>query len=181
MSSSRDPRGHLKFSLRITGWFLLIFAVAVVGLYFATRWVVHDALEEEWELTHSEVSGTIDAEGEVGGVEVREVAMRATPPPEVREAVDRQIREDFPVLIVPIILLGLLGGLGITYRAARQVRRVTRTVQDILESAGIDEFHDIIERIFVQSPLSNSHQVVMVQPLHYRDLAHETLLHSLVA
>lgn len=134
MSSKRDPRGHLKFSLRITGWFLLIFAVAVVGLYFATRWVVHDALEEEWELTHSEVTGTIGASGEVGDVEVREVATRAAPPPEVREAVDRQIREDFPLLVVPIILLGLLGGLGLTYRTATQVRRVTRTVQDILET-----------------------------------------------
>ena len=28
MSSRGDPRGHLKFSLRIAGWFFLIFAVA---------------------------------------------------------------------------------------------------------------------------------------------------------
>ena len=138
MSSTRDPRGHLKFSLRITGWFLLIFAVGAVGLYFLTGELVRGALQEEWELTHSEVSGTFDAAGGIDDVRVREVATRAAPPPEVQAAVDRQVREEFPKLAVPIILLGLLGGLGITYRAARQVRRTVRTVQDILETGEIE-------------------------------------------
>lgn len=138
MSSRDDPRGHLKFTLRLAGWFFLIFAVAAVGLYFVTGRLVRDALEEEWELTHSELSGTLDESGGVGSVQLREVATRATPPPEVREAVDRQMREEFPKLAVPIVLLGLLGGLVITYRSARQVRRVVRSVWNILESG---EFH----------------------------------------
>ena len=175
MSSSRDPRGHLKFSLRITGWFLLIFAVAVVGLYFATRWVVHDALQEEWEQSRSEVSGTVDSEGQVEGVTVRNVATRVAPPEWVREAVDRQIREDFPVLIVPIILLGLIGGLGITYRAARQVRRVTRTVQDILETG---ELHRRVDLTGIRGSLREAGELFNHALAHNESLVtnlHESL------
>ena len=137
MSSRADPRGHLKFSLRVTGWFLFIFTLAAVGLYFVTGRLVRDALEEEWEFAHSETLYTLDTSGGVGNVQLREVATRATPPPEVLEAVDRQVREEFPKLAVPIVLLGLLGGLYITYRSARQVRRVVRSVQDILETGEI--------------------------------------------
>lgn len=137
MSSKGDPHGHLKFSLRIAGWFFLIFAVAALGLYFVTGRLVRDALEEEWELTHSELSGTLIESGGVENVQLREVATRIAPPPEVLEAVDRQVREEFPKLAVPIVLLGLLGGFYITYRSARQVRRVVRSVQSILESGEI--------------------------------------------
>ncbi len=134
MFSGRNWRGNLRLSLRITGWFLLIFVVAVLGLYVVASKLVQGALQEEWELTHSEVTGTVTHEG---GVEVREIATRAVPPPEVQAAVEREFRVLFLVLVVPIVVIGLLGGLGLTYRAAHQARQVVRSVQNILQTGDV--------------------------------------------
>ena len=135
MSSSPDRVGRARLSIGLTGWFLLIFVITALGLYFLTSHLVRGALEEEWEVQQSGVEGRLSPSGEVEGVTVLEVKTKAVPTPEIQAAVRRQFEHFLPIVMIPIIVVGLLGGLFLTFHSTRHVRMILRTVREIL-SAG---------------------------------------------
>lgn len=134
MSSRPDQRAAWRFSLGLTAWFLVIFVLTAIGLTFLTFHLVKSAMNEEWETRQSDVTGTVTREGgrESRTVVVREREVSAAPSPEMQEAIASHFRRAFPLLLVPVIVVGVLGGLWVTWRATRPIRSVTETAQQIL-------------------------------------------------
>ncbi len=134
MSSRPEQRAAWRFSLGLTAWFLVIFVLTAFGLTLLTSHLVKSAMNEEWETRQSEVTGTVTREGgrESRTVVVREREVSAAPSPEMQEAIANHFRRAFPLLLVPVIVVGLLGGLWVTWRATRPIRSVTETAQQIL-------------------------------------------------
>jgi len=109
MSSGRELRVGLTFSLRLTAWFALFLVIVSVGAYGIAFELVDEALEEEAPPFRS------NQENE-----------------EIRERLDALFLRSFLLVAAPMILLALLGGAAMTYYLARPIRNVVRTVNDIL-------------------------------------------------
>ena len=139
MSSSPERSPAWRFSLGLTAWFLLIFVLTAVGLTLLTSHLVKSALSEEWETRHADVTGTVTREGgrESRTVIVRESEVTAVPSPEMQERVASTFRRVLPLLLLPVIVIGVLGGLWVTWRATRPIRSVTDTAQQILATGDI--------------------------------------------
>lgn len=139
MSSKHEAPGAWRFTLGLTAWFLVIFVLTATGLGFVTAHLVKGAMEEDWNTTRQEVTGTVTREG---GVESRTVVVHehettAVPPPEMQDAVYRYFLRVLPMLLLPVIAIAVLGGLWVTWRATRPIRSVTETAQQILETGEI--------------------------------------------
>lgn len=139
MSFKSDRKARWKLSIGLTGSFLLIFVVTSLALYFATSLYVRQAMEEEWAVRQSRVQERITTEG---GVHTHEITLTehetsAAPTPEMQAAVERHFDRFLPLVMVPIVLVGLLGGLFLTYRSTHPLQSVIRTVQHILDTGEI--------------------------------------------
>ena len=136
MSSTPDRPTALRFSASLTAWFAAFFVVTVIGVFGLSYWLVGSALEQDWSYRQTEIRR--DPSGAAVGTTIREETAVVRPNAEMRAQIDRRFRETFFMLVVPIVLLGLVGGLALTHYAARPVHRVVQTVQAILATGELD-------------------------------------------
>jgi len=134
MSSALERRAGLSISLGLMAWYALFFLLTSAGVYFSSYYLINAALDEEWDYSHAVVRRTLTPDGRPLEVTVHEERGTALPSKSMREAIDRHFRHTFLVLVVPLVLIGLLGGAGLTFYATRPVRRAVTTVQDILKT-----------------------------------------------
>jgi signal transduction histidine kinase len=136
MSSSSERRAGFRFSLRLTLWHALFVVLATVAVYFVSVALLRDAMDHEWELNHVRFEETWRREAGSRAFEMLATEQRAmiALPPAVRAGIERHFTGVFPLLMVPILVLGFGVGLLWTIRTTRPLQRLARTVQDILET-----------------------------------------------
>ncbi len=135
MSSGLDRRHALTLSLNITFWFSLILIVYSAGIYLFSYHLLDESLEEDWDFTHKKT--VYAGEGEELEVRIEERFGRTKLNEAMRSYIGRHFRRTWFLTMVPLVLLALAGGFGLTYYATRPGRRVVATVEAILETGDL--------------------------------------------
>ena len=135
MSSALERRHALTLSLNITFWFSLILIVYSAGIYLLSYHLLDESLEEDWDFTHRKT--VYAGVGEEMELRIEEQFGRTKLNEAMRSYIGRHFRRTWFLTMVPLVLLALAGGFGLTYYATRPGRRVVATVEAILETGDL--------------------------------------------
>jgi len=136
MSSGVERDTGWRLSLGLTGWFLLIFVLTSVALYLATSHLIQQAMAHDWSVNQSHMEERIT---EGGGVTTREIRLtrdssKALPSPAMQATIKQHFDRFLPLVLIPVVLVGIAGGLFLTYRSTRPLSAMITTVREILRT-----------------------------------------------
>lgn len=140
MSSRLDRRAGWNFSLRLVLRNSMLFLVAAVAFYLVTKSLLYQALSGEWEAqaaafqaswlaTHQGVSEEVALHVRTYHVELSKA---------LRDQAERRFRRMYFLIALGLLVAGATGGLILTYRATAPLRRIVRTVAEILATGDLD-------------------------------------------
>jgi signal transduction histidine kinase len=140
MFSRLDRRAGWNFSLRLVARNSILFILAAVAFYFATRRAVADALEGQWDVRTASVQASWSASHRQVSEEVSLHVGAATAElsAALRQHVENRFRGLYVWVAAGLVIASALGGLLFTYRATAPTRRIVRTVVEILETGDLD-------------------------------------------
>jgi signal transduction histidine kinase len=140
MSSRLDWRAGFHFSLRLMARNSLLFLIAAATLYVVTRHVLYDALSGEWEEHAASVQASWIAShagvSEEVVLHVRKAQVELSQA--LREQAERRFRRTYLIVALALLVAGAAGGLVLTYIATAPLRRIVRTVEEILATGDLD-------------------------------------------
>lgn len=140
MSSRLDERAGWHFSLRLVFRNALLFVIAAVAFYIVTSKLLYQALSGEWEEQAAAVQATWLAthagvsEEVIVHVRKAQVELSAA----LREQAEHRFRRMYFIVALALLIAGASGGLVLTYIATAPLRRIVRTVVDILATGDLD-------------------------------------------
>ena len=136
MSSSLDRRAALNFTLRLVLRNSIVFLAAAVAFYVVTRHILYEALSAHWEEEAGQVRAAwvrshADAPEEVAlHVERAQVELSAA----LRTQAERRFERIYLIVAAALLVAPALGGAAFTYIATAPLRRIVRTVSNILDT-----------------------------------------------
>jgi signal transduction histidine kinase len=140
MSSSLDRRAGWHFSLRLLARNSVFFLVVAAVFYVVSRHVLYDALSGEWEAQATSVQTSWLAShagvSEEVALHVRTAQMELSKA--LREQAERRFERMYLIVASALLVAGAAGGLVFTYKATAPLRRIVRTVVDILATGDPD-------------------------------------------
>lgn len=139
MSSGLDRRAALHFSLRLMVRNAALFVGAAVAFYLVTRHVLYEALSGEWEAEAAAAqTAWLARHAHVSEDTVRHVqAAQAELSAALRAQAERRFRRVYAFVAIGLLLAGAAGGIVVTYIATAPMRRIVRTVDDILATGDL--------------------------------------------
>ncbi|HEX5137187.1 MAG TPA: HAMP domain-containing sensor histidine kinase [Planctomycetota bacterium] len=145
MSSGLDRRAGLSFSLRLVVRNAALFLVMAVAFYVLTRHVLYEALSGEWEAEaaiaetswftrHADEPEDVRAE-----IRAAQIELSAA----LRTQAERRFNRVYAFVAFGLLIAGAAGGLVLTYTATGPMRRIVRTVDEILSTGNLDRRVDV--------------------------------------
>jgi len=139
MFSALDRRAGWSFSFRLVLRNAALFLLAAAAFYVVTRQLLAQALAEEWQertatvqarwvASHTGVSREVSLHVRDAQVELSEA---------LRAHVENRFRRTYLLLAIGLLVVGTAGGLVLTYLTTAPMRRIVRTVVDILETGDL--------------------------------------------
>jgi len=140
MSSGLDQRAAWNFSFRLVVRNAALFLIAAIAFYIVTRNLLYEALSGEWEAqaaafqaswlaSHAGISEEVAVQVRTYHVELSKA---------LRDQAERRFRRMYFLIALGLLFAGAAGGLVLTYRATAPLRRIVRTVADILSTGDLD-------------------------------------------
>ncbi len=140
MSSSLDRRASLNFTLRLVLRNSILFLIAAGTFYVVTRHILYEALSGRWEeeaaavraswvKSHAGVSEEVILHVSAAQVELSQA---------LREQAMRRFERMYLIIAFALLVASAVGGSIFTYLATAPLRRIVRTVVDILATGDLD-------------------------------------------
>lgn len=129
MSSSLERRASLRLGVKLSLAFMLLFGVVGLAFGYGMSRLVWEAMEEEWD---QELRACFES-SERPDEDMRPTVQR------IRASAEKHFQDKLPLLLIPSLVVGLAGGLGLTYLLTRNQRNVLRAVQRIRRTGSYDE------------------------------------------
>lgn len=136
MSSAPRSKPLPVYRIQIAAWYAGIFIVTTVGLFLLFEHMLDAHVEEEWDVTIRSIHSAWGRDQGLGEGEVHAAITRIHAAGTVVTApdTDRLMRQEFLILTLPMLLLAVGGGMWLTSRAVRPLRRLNTVVHGILET-----------------------------------------------
>ncbi len=140
MSSGLERRAALHFTLRLLVRNSILFLIAAGAFYVITRHVLYEALSGHWEeeaaavraswvKSHAGVSEEVALHVRAAQVELSQA---------LREQALRRFERMYVIIAFALLVASAVGGSIFTYLATAPLRRIVRTVEDILATGDLD-------------------------------------------
>jgi signal transduction histidine kinase len=137
MSSRKSKnRPVFRFSVKLTLWYALLLVVSSLAIHLVALRLLDDEMLREWSVSSKTTQETWSVGDRYVAQEIRyRQTLRQLDPGDFhRQSVYDHFNKVFWRLVAPILLLGLAGGLFLTYSALRPIRRLVRTVGEIVDT-----------------------------------------------
>jgi signal transduction histidine kinase len=134
-------RAGLIVSIRLTLWFSFFLILVALGTYWISYALVLGAMEDEWDVSVVDVREK--AEPSHGGksyeILVEEESGTMSLPAAMREDLDEEFRRTFFLLVVPLVVLAIFGGLLLTWWVTWPARRFAELAHRVVSTGELDE------------------------------------------
>jgi len=134
-------RAGLIVSIRLTLWFGFFLVLVALGTYWISYALIQSAMEDEWDVSVVDVRERTEQPqgGKRYEILVAEESGTMSLSAAMREDLDEEFRRTFFLLVVPLVILAIFGGLLLTWWVTWPARRFAEVAHRVLSTGKLDE------------------------------------------